>query len=116
MAKRTKTKNDAASDNEKKDEAGGTTPVLSLPDVLDTSAADDLYALLSDSLTSENGIEIDASDVERPSSPCAQLLIAAGQHQEQRGNLLRIKKMSDEFRGTMVLLGLNEQLEKWSAS
>jgi chemotaxis protein CheX len=119
MAKRAKNQKDAANKQGKKDNkdtGDGAIAVVKLPDILDMAASDDLHKLISSTISPVSDIEIDAGDVERLSSPCAQILVATHQHQEQNGHQIRIKNMSDQFRETMNLLGLGEQLDKWSTS
>jgi chemotaxis protein CheX len=83
-----------------------------LPQLLDLTVArslrDDMMALL------QNGaIVLDAGAVERMSTPCAQVLLAAGRAAEAANSQFQIVNASDCFRAAIVDLGLQSQFTNW---
>ena len=78
---------------------------LVLPAVLDLTAAPSLKAELMQASNGAAAIAVDAGQVQRISSLCIQLLLAAGQQVE-----LRISPCSDAFKETARGLGLSPAL------
>lgn len=82
------------------------------PDILDLAAARDLLERLRAGLTA--GVcRIDASEVQRLSTPCAQVLFAAGVESERLGRPLRISNPSEAFETAINDLGLKDQFANW---
>jgi anti-anti-sigma regulatory factor len=81
-------------------------PVNTLPQILDLIAAKPLR----DSLLSKPVVILDASEVERMSTPCAQVLLAAGQ---AAGASFRIINPSAAFRSAIADLGLRQAFSGW---
>jgi chemotaxis protein CheX len=83
-----------------------------LPQVLDLTEArslrDDMMALLR-----SGAIMLDAGAVERMSTPCAQVLLAAGQAAEAANCQFQIVNASDCFQAAVVDLGLQSQFTNW---
>jgi chemotaxis protein CheX len=77
---------------------------LSLPEVLDTSAA----PALADSLRSVRGapIELDGGEVRRLGGLCAQVLLSAAKSWEADGVKLTVKNPSSEMTEALRLMGL----------
>ena len=78
--------------------------VSALPPALDITQAhrlrDNILALLG-----QQSISLDASDVERMSTPCAQVLLAAGRSAAAGGVPYRILNASAVFRSALADLG-----------
>jgi anti-anti-sigma regulatory factor len=83
-----------------------------LPQVLDLTAArslrDDMTALLQ-----SGTIVLDAGAVERLSTPCAQVLLAAGLAAEAANSRFWIVNASDCFQTAVADLGLQSQFTNW---
>jgi chemotaxis protein CheX len=83
-----------------------------LPQVLDLTEArglrDDMMALL------QNGtIVLDAGAVERMSTPCVQVLLAAGHAAEAANSQFQIVNASDCFQAAVADLGLQSRFTNW---
>jgi anti-anti-sigma regulatory factor len=61
----------------------------------------------------EGPVVLDASAVERMSTPCAQVLLATGYAADSAGISLQFINPSDVFRGALTDLGLQSQFSKW---
>ena len=85
-----------------------------LPQTLDLTAAQSLQQSL---LTSLGGgaVILDASAVERMSTPCVQVLLAAGRAADLAGSPLQIIEASDVFRAALADLGLQAEFKNWMA-
>jgi len=84
---------------------------VSLPAVADLTAAGPLKATLEQALADGNGVIVDASAVQRVSSPCLQVLVAGAlSFAKAGGTSLSIGDPSDAFCETVSLLGLNDVL------
>ncbi len=83
-------------------------PLNKLPSVLDLTGAqslrDTLVALLGD-----GSLLLDASAVERMSTPCAQVLLAA----DLAGSPFQVFEASDVFQAALADLGLQDEFKKW---
>jgi anti-anti-sigma regulatory factor len=89
-------------------EAGVTT----LPQVLDLTAANALRDNLA-ALLDGRTVVLDAAGVERMSTPCAQVLLAAGRTAGPGGAAFRILGASAVFRAALADLGLQAEFSKW---
>jgi anti-anti-sigma regulatory factor len=69
---------------------------------------DDLIRLLQD-----GAMVLDAGAVERMSTPCAQVLLAAGRAAEAAGTNLQIVNASEGFRSALADLGLQTEFKHW---
>ncbi len=84
----------------------------SLPPILDLTFAKPLR----DSLTALFGgsvVDLDAGAVERMSTPCAQVLLAAGRAAVSMGISFRIMNASTVFRTALADLGLERAFSDW---
>jgi chemotaxis protein CheX len=83
-----------------------------LPQILDLTQArglrDRLIALLATST-----VVLDASVVERMSTPCAQVLLAAGRAAEAADARFQIVNASHVFRAALADLGLQSEFGNW---
>lgn len=90
--------------------------ILKLPVALDIAAAEGLYQLIVENLDYENDLIVDVGEIECISTPCIQILVSASNALSIKGLRLRVKNKNDEFSEKMTLLGLNDELLKWSAA
>ncbi len=94
------------------EEAGvGVGDRVPLPAVADLVEAGTLKARLEQSLAAGTGLTVDASAVQRISSPCLQVLVAGvSSFAKAGGPSLEIGEPSEAFRETASVLGLIEAL------
>jgi chemotaxis protein CheX len=83
-----------------------------LPQVLDLTQAQNLRDSMAARL-SEGPLVLDASAVERMSTPCAQVLLAAGRAADLAGSPFHIINVSDVFRTALADLGLQAEFKNW---
>ncbi len=81
--------------------------------ILDISEANSLRDKLIHSIEGADEITIDATGVERITSPCIQVLLAAAHHLHKRRGHFHLLP-SQPIRETMCLLGLEKTLSEWS--
>jgi len=85
--------------------------VLSLPPVTDLLQALTLKAQIEQGVASGNGMDVDASAVQRISTPCLQVLVAgAVAFTEAGGPSMVITSPSSAFLETVSALGLKDAL------
>jgi len=82
--------------------------LLTLPQSLDLTQAQALRDTLTD-LADHGAVALDASSVERMSTPCVQVLLAAGRASAP----FKILNASDAFKSALVDLGLQQTFSKW---
>lgn len=95
--------------NGKKDTRVGLGPVL------DTRAAAAMRDGLLKAIARGKPVMIDAGQVERLSTPCVQVLLAAGKTAEAAGGRLTLTQASDGFVAAFSDLGLFGSLMCWQA-
>jgi chemotaxis protein CheX len=83
-----------------------------LPQVLDLTQAQNLRDTMVARLSDGPRI-LDASAVERMSTPCAQVLLAAGRAADLAGSAFQIINASDVFRTALADLGLEAEFNNW---
>lgn len=83
-----------------------------LPQVLDLTQAQNLRDSMAARL-SEGALVLDASAVERMSTPCMQVLLAAGRAADLAGSPFQIINVSDVFRTALADLGLQAEFKNW---
>ena len=83
-----------------------------LPQVLDLTQAQHLRDNMA-ALINEGPVFLDASAVERMSTPCAQVLLAAGRATELAGSAFQIIDASDVFLAALADLGLEAEFKNW---
>lgn len=85
---------------------------IRLPAVLDLTQAaqlrDDMLAVLALGVA-----RLDAGEVERMSTPSAQVLLAAGRAAQAAGVDFKIVNASDAFRNGLLDLGLRSEFKNW---
>ncbi len=83
-----------------------------LPQVLDMIQATPLRTLLAE-LVVGTPLVLDASEVERMSTPCAQVLLATGRAATSAGLPFRIRNASGAFQTAIADLGLQADFTNW---
>lgn len=89
------------------------TTQLSLVASMDLRAAEPLLHSFHEIMAQGGKVVVDASAVDRLSTPCVQILLSAAQHMEQHGIPFVIKSPSDAFVSAFDDLGLFSFLMKW---
>jgi anti-anti-sigma regulatory factor len=89
--------------------------IINLPAIVDVVSAHALYEDLTHASHAFKLI-IHAEKVERITTPGIQLLLAAEKSLAPNGGTLTVVTPSDVFKQTMIDLGLNSQLKKWSSA
>ena len=87
-------------------------PLNRLPQVLDLTQAQNLRDTMAARL-SDGSVVLDASAVERMSTPCAQVLLAAGRSAGFAGTSFQITNPSEVFRAALADLGLQAEFMNW---
>lgn len=87
---------------------------LVLAPVLDILMAAPLRELLRESLIVGARLEVDASAVERMSTPCVQVLVAASRAFAEKGVDLVILRPTEAFMGALFELGLFSVVAEWN--
>jgi chemotaxis protein CheX len=83
-----------------------------LPQILDLTQAQSLQQSLM-ALLAGGAVVLDASAVERMSTPCMQVLLAAGRVAEAANSPFQIVNASDVFLAAVADLGLQRQFTNW---
>jgi len=89
---------------------------LGLPADLDLPMAQTLLDALRHALNTPRAIRVDAEAVERVSTACAQILVAASRSAVERGVNFAIIHPSDALVELCADIGLADWLRRWSAS
>lgn len=89
--------------------------IINLPSVVDITSAQTLYQDLTHA-SHAHKLVIHAENVQRITSPGVQLLLAAEKSLSASGGSLSVVSPSDAFKQTLVDLGLDSQLKKWSGA
>lgn len=87
---------------------------VTLLPILDMSAAESLLEALRSCVSGQSHFVLDAAAVERISTPCIQVLMAAAFKIEKNGGRLSIKNITPTFERGMRELGLSDYLKNWS--
>ena len=88
---------------------------ITLGPVLDIRAAGPLRDGLQKALKRGKPIVLDAAQVDRLSTPCIQVLLAAGKTAEAGGGRIQLAQASDAFVAAFSDLGLFAALMSWQA-
>lgn len=83
-----------------------------LPGRLDLSFANELHARLV-ARAGQRTLTLDASDVDYLSTPCVQILLAAGRKRDLTDCIFLIRDASDAFRRAVDEFGLRPEFSKW---
>lgn len=87
---------------------------LKLPSVLDMLAAEGLREALKETLVLGGPLAIDASQVDRMSTPCIQVLVAGGRAMADAGVAFTIEQPSEAFMNGFYDLGLAGVVSEWA--
>ncbi|MBL4838121.1 MAG: STAS domain-containing protein [Kordiimonadaceae bacterium] len=87
-----------------------------LPPELDLLAAESLKEKLVDFLHQEVGLIVDGSDVARISTPCIEVLFAAGTAFTEAEQAFQITNPSQYMNDALEALGLSDHFQRWRAS
>lgn len=87
-----------------------------LPRELDLLAAESLKEKLLDFLHQDGDLVVDAAEVERISTPCIEVLFAAGTAFHNTDRKLQIENPSEYFNDALTALGLDDHFQRWRAS
>ncbi|PCI62259.1 MAG: hypothetical protein COB37_07270 [Kordiimonadales bacterium] len=87
-----------------------------LPQELDLLAAEGLKFKLLDMVHHEGDLTLDGREVERVSTPCIEIMVAAESAFYESGRKLRIFEPSNTLSDAFKSLGLVAEIEKWSVS
>jgi anti-anti-sigma regulatory factor len=87
--------------------------ISELPQILDLTYANSLRDILTALMGGGSAVILDAAAVERMSTPCAQVLLAAGRAFASSGQSCRILNASGVFRTALVDLGLERAFSEW---
>lgn len=85
-----------------------------LPAMLSINAAAELRKDLLHLLDGSGSIEVDASEVERITTPCIQVILAMEKSAASAGRKFRVIAPSEAFSDAFKTLGLSSYLQSWS--
>lgn len=94
--------------------AKGLPSTIKLGPVMDLVAATPLKEDILEVIGAENGIEIDAVDVVTITTPCIQVIVAAGLSVEGRSQAFSIVNATATCHAAFVDLGLGAQIGRWT--
>lgn len=98
-------------------EAEGEVPeTVLLPAASDFANAEAIMTSLRACMDTHGAITVDVKNVDRVTTPIAQLLIAAHKSLAKQGGALKVVNSCDEFTDCLSDLGLGEWLEKWGCA
>ena len=87
---------------------------IKLGSVMDLSTAAALKGEILEVIDAANGMGVDAAEVESLTTPCVQILVAAGLAMEQRDQDFFIDNATPAVRAAFQDLGLGSSFERWS--
>lgn len=85
---------------------------IALDDVLDISSAQSLHAQVSEAFVNHSSIVLEASKVERMTTPAAQIILSLLQSSNAEKKACRIESGSEPFVQACRDLGLNQLLDE----
>ena len=88
--------------------------LLKLPATLDLAAADSLHAAGLQAVGLGEDLRLDAGEVAKVSTACLQILVAMDIKLAGDGHSLAFEGVSDVLKESLLDLGMNEYLDKWS--
>lgn len=86
---------------------------ITLPSVLDLRAAEPLKTVFEEAIAGGRPLTVDAEAVDRLSTPCIQVLIAAEAGMKATKQPFKLAKPSDAFIENFNDLGIYSLLSKW---
>ncbi len=84
-----------------------------LPEELTLMAAEPLRDLLHTAISTNGNLVLDASRVERLTTPCIQVLLAAGHAAEKENAHFKLQNPSQALTASLTDLGLGAELKRW---
>ena len=87
---------------------------LKLIPILDMAVSEDLLMSFRECTSMAKDVILDSETVERMSTPCIQVMLAASIEVAKNGGVFSVKNISPGFERGMRDLGLSEFLENWS--
>ncbi len=87
-----------------------------LPRELDLLAAENLKEKLVDFLHQDGDLTLNATEVERISTPCIEVLFSAGRAFDEADRKFQILNPSQYFNDALTVLGLDDHFQCWRAS
>ena len=87
---------------------------ITLEPFLDIILVDGLRTRLVEAIEKTGKLALDGSKVERITTPCIQLFIAADQELSQNGEGLKLLQASDAMVSALKDMGLEETYQRWS--
>jgi anti-anti-sigma regulatory factor len=91
----------------------GNARTIDLPAISDIAVCSELQNQLLDAFAQKHDSMVTAHSVRKVSTPCVQIIVAAGLEAERRGLGFALGDMSAVFRDAFGHLGLSEYLERW---
>lgn len=85
-----------------------------LPAQLDIRAVEQFFDRLRTIAEEADVAMIDASKVERITTPCVQIVLSLSKTLEENGGRLKLKAASDVFHNAFADLGLTHCIKQWS--
>ena len=85
---------------------------IPLPQILDLGVAETLHKTLAEYGKTKSKLRIDGTSVERATTPCVQILVAAGKSAEAQGQEVSYR-LSDHLREVVNELGLGPIFDLW---
>ncbi len=103
------------------DDAASGSPVIHLAPISDTAVAAALHRALGDAMAAHppgpgDCVLVAAQDVERITTACVQILLAADHALARRGARLRVCSASDAMHVGFGELGLAADLDRWTSA
>lgn len=86
---------------------------FALPNILSLGTAEELREKFLQNLVMGSDIQVNAQNVDAITTPCLQVIIAAGNSFEEAGCQLSIENPSDVFVTAFNDLGFGDLIEKW---
>ena len=86
-----------------------------LDSFLDIVLVEGLKGRLVEAIEKTGTLTLDASLVERVTTPCIQLLVAADQELSKNGEGLKLIQATDVMVSTLKDIGLEDTYQKWSS-
>lgn len=85
-----------------------------LPEKIDVTVIEEVYSSLNNIISSDKKIILDASKVEKITTPGVQLLLSAARSMGDNSGNFCINNPSENFINVFSDLGLSSQLNKWT--
>ena len=83
---------------------------VQLPPVLDANQAENLYKVMTESLSKQKQVEVEGDNIEKIDTLCAQILVATRIDCSSQNIMFKVKEPSKKLVKTLTLLGLDSHL------